>query len=96
MTIGKTYLVIGIETDNFRIIDDSDIPFLYDNNQFEIIDPEEPKFWVVQCGEDQEKYADPESWNHPGFFEDFHDGISSVVKQLWADYRDLYSDKTSV
>jgi len=52
MTIGKQYIVLGIEGDSFRVICDENEPYLYEPEQFEIIDSEMPKFWLSEKGED--------------------------------------------
>lgn len=96
MTIGKVYVVIGIEADSYRIINDSQMPYLYDPSQFEMVEFDRPSFWVTEYGEDQEEYSYPSSWNSPGFFEDFHDGIKEVVCQFWAEYEALYGSAKSV
>ncbi|MBU2983980.1 hypothetical protein KO528_01335 [Saccharophagus degradans] len=96
MGIDKVYEVIGIEADYYRIIDDSNMPFLYDPNQFEIISSDEPDFWITEIGEDGERYSYPAAWSHAGFFEDFHDNVSSVVSQFWSEYRSLYAASKNV
>jgi len=90
LTYGKSYEVIGIEADNFRIVNDLNDPCLYEASDFEISDPKEPLFWVSSFGEEGERYAYPDSWNSPGFFEDFHNHIESVVTQFWKEYKQLY------
>ena len=90
MTIGKTYEVIGIEADSYRIIDDEFDPCLYKPSQFEILDSSEPDFWVSEIGEDKERYAYPFSWNKVSFFEDYHDGVQVVINQFWNDCGRLY------
>ena len=76
MEVGKIYEVIGIEADNYRIIDDRNMPYLYDPNQFEVVSSEKPSFWVTEFGEDGEQYSYPKEWIRPGFFEDFHDEVA--------------------
>ena len=39
----KVYTVIGIEVDDFRVIDDSGEPYLYPMYLFTIVDPENPR-----------------------------------------------------
>ncbi|GAB6043475.1 hypothetical protein JCM17961_41530 [Endothiovibrio diazotrophicus] len=59
ITIGKVYLVIDIEADSYRIINDSQMPYLYDPPQFEIVEYDRPSFWVTEYGEEQEEYSYP-------------------------------------
>lgn len=96
MTIEKIYVVIGIEADSYRIIDDVKMPYLYNPNQFEIIESNRPKFWITEYGEEQEEYSYPSSWGSPGFFEDFHDGNEKVVNQFWVECEMLYGISKSV
>jgi hypothetical protein len=70
---GKPYLVIGIEADSFRIIDETGEPYLYDPSTFDIIDPKEPDFWESEIGGDGERYSYPKEWIRPSFFEDYFD-----------------------
>ena len=90
MTIGKTYEVIGIEGDYYRIVDDSYMPYLYNPNQFEIVDSSRPDFWISGFEEEDEEYSYPKDWGVPGFFEDFHDGVEEVVSKFWSDCEFLY------
>lgn len=90
MTIGQIYEVIGIEGDDFRIINDENLPYLYDPEQFEIVDLNAPLFWVTEYGEDGERYSYPKEWMDPGFFEDYHDGIEGVKKLFWSVHCELY------
>ncbi|MEM7082222.1 MAG: hypothetical protein AAF465_05770 [Pseudomonadota bacterium] len=87
---GKEYEVIGIEADDFRIINNMNEPCLYDPALFELIDEAEPNFWVSEIGEDGERYAYPTSWIQPGFFEDFHDGDEKVINRFWKECRTFY------
>ncbi len=90
LTYGKSYEVIGIEADSYRIVNDLNDSCLYEPSHSEISDPTEPIFWVSSLGEDGERYAYPSSWSSPVFFEDFHDHIAAVVSQFWQEYRNLY------
>ena len=80
LTQGKNYLVIGIEADSFRIIDETGKPYLYDPDAFNIIDPKEPEFWESEIGEDGERYSYPKEWVQPGFFEDYFENVPSAKK----------------
>jgi hypothetical protein len=75
--------VIGLEADDFRILNDQGRPFLYSAELFEIIDPGEPEDWVTEFGEDGERYAYPPPLNKTGFFEDFFDAKKNAVKIFW-------------
>jgi hypothetical protein len=79
----QPYLVIGIEADDFRIINDSGRPFLYPSRLFTVIDRREPTDWVTEVGSDGERYAYPPPLNKAGFFEDFFDDKSRAVTTFW-------------
>ncbi|WP_163337602.1 hypothetical protein [Desulfopila sp. IMCC35008] len=95
LDIENEYEVIGIESDDYRIISDTDKePYLYPPDCFEIVDDTKPPFWVTEFGEDGEEYSYPENWNKVGIFEDYFEGVKEVKKQFWADYK-KYSNKNS-
>jgi len=78
-----TYAVIGIEADDFRLLNDQGRPYLYPADLFDIVDAHEPADWVVEVGDEGEKYAYPQSLNAPGFFEDFFDAKADAVASFW-------------
>jgi hypothetical protein len=77
------YFVIGIEADDYRILDDHGKPYLYEAELFEVIDPHEPEDWISEMGEDGERYAYPPMLNRVGFFEDFFDGDPQAIAEFW-------------
>lgn len=79
----QQYVVIGIEANDFRILNDQGRPYLYPHGLFEIIDPHEPEDWITEVGEDGERYAYPPSLNYAGFFEDFFDAKQEAVARFW-------------
>lgn len=79
----QPYVVIGIEADDYRILNDRGQPYLYPAQDFETIDATEPADWIVEIGEEGEKYAYPVVFNQPGFFEDFFDHQEAAVRQFW-------------
>jgi hypothetical protein len=83
LTRGQPYVVIGIEANELRILNDQGRPFLYPPELFEVIDPHEPGDWVSDMGVDGERYAYPPSLNVVGFFEDFFDGQRQAVATFW-------------
>lgn len=83
LTLGQPYVVIGIEADDFRILNDAGRPYLYPPELFMIVDPEEPNDWVTEFGEDRERYSYPPILNQPGFFEDFFDEKRKAVVTFW-------------
>ena len=79
----QPYVVIGIEADDFRILNDVGRPFLYPSRLFKVIDQHEPADWVTEFGDDGERYAYPPPFNKPGFFEDFFDDKFKAVSTFW-------------
>ena len=83
LTPGQPYVVVGIEADDFRILNDAGRPYLYPSRLFELVDSREPGDWVTEFGEDGERYAYPAPLNKPGFFEDFFDGKPKALRTFW-------------
>jgi len=88
MTLEKVYLVLAIEYDSFRLLDDSNEPYLYSSSQFEVVDP--PDFWVSEVDEDGDECFGPPSWHTEHFFEKFHDGVQHIKDLFWRDVEQLY------
>jgi hypothetical protein len=91
LTVSREYEVLGIEADQYRIMDDTDEPYLFAPECFEVVDSSEPSFWVESRGDDGERYAYPPEWAHDGFFEDYFDGLphakstfSRVLQERWS------------
>ena len=80
---GQSYVVIGIEADDLRILNDAGRPFLYPRNLFSVIDTQEPVDWVTEFGDDGERYSYPPPLNKSGFFEDFFDQKAKAVATFW-------------
>jgi hypothetical protein len=83
LTPNQFYVVIGIEADDLRLINDEGRPYLYPVESFEIIDDEEPEEWVTEYGDDGEQYSYPPELNVPGFFEDFFETKPDAVRTFW-------------
>ncbi len=83
LTPGQGYVVIGIEADDLRILNDQGLPYLYPSRLFEIVDPREPEDWVTEYGDDGERYAYPPLLNNRGFFEDFFDAKEDALATFW-------------
>jgi len=97
LVLGRTYEVLGIEADDYRVLTDADArfnpndPVLYSSSVFAVLDPAEPSFWISELGADGERYAYPACWaGH--FFEDYHNGVQQVRERFWNDLRQLYPD----
>ena len=83
LTFGQPYVVIGIEADDLRILNDAGRPFLYPRDLFTLIDSREPNDWITEFGEDDERYSYPPPLNKAGFFEDFFDEKAKAVSTFW-------------
>jgi hypothetical protein len=83
LTLGQPYVVIGIEADDLRILNDAGRPFLYQRNLFSLVDEQEPVDWVTAFGDDGERYSYPPPLNKVGFFEDFFDQKTRAVSTFW-------------
>ncbi len=83
LTFGQPYAVIGIEADEFRILNDAGRPFLYPPSLFSLVDPREPRDWITEFGADGERYSYPRALNSTGFFEDFFDQKTKAVSTFW-------------
>lgn len=83
LTFGQGYVVIGIEADEFRLLNDAGRPFLYPPHLFSLIDSRKPVDWVTEFGDDGEQYSYPPPLNKSGFFEDFFDEKTKAVATFW-------------
>lgn len=83
LTLGQPYVVIGIEADQLRLLNDAGRPFLYPPDLFSLIDPKEPVDWITELGDDGERYSYPPPLNKSGFFEDFFDQKTKAVATFW-------------
>lgn len=83
LTLGQPYVVIGIEADDYRILNDRGRPYLYPPEMFAVVDAREPADWVNEVGEDGERYAYPPQIQFVGFFEDFFDDQRAAVATFW-------------
>jgi hypothetical protein len=59
LTLGHPYVVLGIEADDLRILNDQGRPYLYPREVFIVVDAREPEDWLNELGEDNERYAYP-------------------------------------
>ena len=75
----RVYAVLGIEADDFRLMNDDGKPFLFPAQMFDVVDPTESGDWVVTYGSDGEKYAYPPALSRVGFFEDYFDGLPAAI-----------------
>ncbi len=84
ITPGRSYVVLGIEADWYRLLNDQGEPCLYDPSILNAADPTEPADWVSFTGDEGERYAYPEPLAGVGFFEDFFDDVPEAVRAFWS------------
>ena len=82
LTAGNVYRVIGIEADDYRLMNDEGLPYLYSASEFLVVDPSEPAEWHTVYGAEGERYSYPPELGDPGFFEDYFDGKPECVARL--------------
>ncbi len=79
----QPYFVIGIEADDYRLLNDAGKPYLYPPELFDVIDSHEPTDWITEIGEDGERYSYPKPLNNVGFFEDYFDHKHDQTSIFW-------------
>lgn len=83
LSVGTIYDVVGLDSQNFRVIDDRDEPFLYPKALFDVVDPSIPDGWITET-KDDEYYVDPPEFAEPGFYEDYFDRVEAAVEKFEA------------
>ncbi|MCF8002952.1 MAG: hypothetical protein K9L32_01880 [Chromatiaceae bacterium] len=91
LSANQPYFVIGIEADDFRILNDWGMPYVYPCALFDVIDSERPTDWLTDIGDDGEQYAYPAALNAPGFFEDFFDQKPEQTAIFWHELNKVLS-----
>ncbi len=79
----QPYFVIGIEADDYRVLNDAGKPYLYPPDLFDVMDLLEPSDWITEIGEDGERYSYPEPLNKVDFFEDSCDQKHEQISIFW-------------
>jgi len=83
LTPDQPYFVIGIEANDYRVLNDHGQPYLYSPDLFEVVDPHKPSIWVTAYREDGERYSYPPELSEAGFFEDYFDGKDDALSTFW-------------
>jgi hypothetical protein len=83
LTVNKAYHAISISYDCFRVIDDDGEPYLFSKKLFNIIDPHIPDHWIAEIDDEDGEviFVGPREFSKQGFFEDYFDGVKSVVEE---------------
>ena len=85
LTAGQEYLVVALDHESFRVLNDNKEPILYPKEMFDIVDSDLPENWVWVRFADDEYYADPPELASPGFYEDWFDSASSA-REIFENY----------
>lgn len=76
---GVVYAVVGIDQDNYRVINDRKEPVLYQKFLFRVVDDGIPQHWVRRDYEDGEYYIDPPEFSALNFYEKYFDREPGAV-----------------
>ena len=79
---GNEYVLIGIETDGYRIIDESGEPTWFPKAYFleeEVLPPPE---WIYRKYDEGEYEYVMQQFSEPGFFEDYADKVKEAVEAI--------------
>ena len=79
----QPYFVIGIEADDYRLLNDTGKPYLYPPEIFDVIDSSQPIDWITEFGDNGEQYSYPAPLNEIGFFEDLFDQQREKISIFW-------------
>lgn len=69
LTEGRAYAVVEISGSGSRIVDDGGAPSIVKRRRFVVVDDTMPASWRCTRGEDGVKWAGPQPFERPGFFE---------------------------
>ena len=79
---GNEYDLIGIETDCYRIIDESGEPTLFPKAYFLEDKVSPPVDWIYRKYEDEEYEYNMPQFSERGFFEDYADNVREAVEAI--------------
>ena len=83
LSADQPHFVIGIEADDYRILNDAGKPYLYPPEPFDVVDASIPPDWITDIGTDGERYAYAAPLNQAGFFEDLFDQKPEQMSMFW-------------
>lgn len=78
LTHGFEYIVVGLDQDSFRVINDRNEPVIYPKELFEVIDGTFPNHWKWKKYGEDEFVVSPSELSGRGFYEDWHDGVPAA------------------
>ena len=86
-TVGRDYVVCGIEDGHYRLVDDTGEPVLVPIDRFKVVDQLIPSSFIT----DDDSSA-PAAFLVPGFFESWHDGDLRFRRLFDLEYKRLLAD----
>ena len=92
ITIGREYVVAGVESDLYRLVNDKGEPILFEAFLFEVVDPYVDPAWARSTDEDGAQYANPPECDAQGFHERWHDGDEAARTVFAAVHARLVAD----
>lgn len=92
LRLGQSYVVLGIEANDLRILNDRGGAYIYPREIFAVVDAREPDDWVNEFGEGNERYAYPPPLNSVGPFDDYFDGKPEAVATFWREMNRCFPD----
>ncbi len=78
------FYVLGVDEENYRLINRNGEPILYPKDLFEVLDASIPSGWHFHDYEDGEYHLQPARTAEPGFYEDWHGSDGDRVAQAAA------------
>jgi len=78
----EDYFVIGVNLDEYRVVDDKGEPILYPKVLFAVLDARVPPDWQFTEDGDGGFYLDPIRTARPGFYEDFFNSDGNKIAQV--------------
>jgi hypothetical protein len=82
LTPRKSYAVIEISFDCFRVVNDRGEPILYPKALFEVVNPSIPSHWIKQTFDDDEYFIGPVELSEIGFYNAYFDKEPSAVAKF--------------
>jgi hypothetical protein len=78
----EIYLVIAVDRDFYRVIDDAGQPVMFPKELFEVIDKRIPSGWAFDEHVGGSYYLEPIPCSVPGFYEDYYGSDGDQVAQI--------------
>ena len=79
LIFGREYLVVGLDDENYRVVDEDSEPILYARECFDVTDASIPPDWVRDEGRAGDYYIDPPECAKRGFYEAYFDDKPEAV-----------------